>query len=231
MKKVGIALLAMLVLGGCSMNYKADIDYTDRGVVVAGAEPVINRVEVMDERGTDPHWLGAIRGGFGNRLKTLRTEDKTEVVVQVAYTEALKRSGLFTESDSAPYRLQVVLTKFDCSYYFNREAHAHAEVALIDNRTSRKVYSRSYRTDEVEPGVGAGIFGDVETLRALAETAMTKNINKMFYDGYLVKRLSSTPSLNNTTKRLKKVEALYGGGLISERDYRKRRAQILSEAY
>jgi len=166
--------------------------YEGQGYSSSKFKPLINTIIVSDERGTDKNWLGAIRGGYGNRLKTLRTEESTDSVVKKMYEDALNKSKLLSTSIDSPYAIKVVITKYDCSYYMNREAHAHVNISLIDNSTSTIRFSKSYKTDEVETGVGAGIFGSVDTLRALAETAMNNTIDKALSDEEFINALTSS---------------------------------------
>jgi hypothetical protein len=75
-----------------------------------------------DDRGTEPDWLGAIRGGYGNPLKKLRTEKPTSEVVEAAFRDALQTRKMLGSKATSNISIQGSITKFDCSYYFNREA-------------------------------------------------------------------------------------------------------------
>ena len=228
MKHISI-VLGILFLFGCS-THMTKLEYEGSGVNTKDTTPSINQVIVSDERGTESNWLGAIRGGYGNVLKSLRTEESTNIVVDQMYTDALSKSGIYDESKDLPYRLNVKITKFDCSYYWNREAHAYVDVSLIDNSTSSTRFSKSYKTDQVDPGSGAGIFGDVDTLRNLAESTMNQTVDKMLTDSEFIKSLSHTSSnrRNQTNIRLLKLENLYKEGTITQEEYREQRTKIIS---
>ena len=236
MKHISIVALGVLLLSGCS-THMTKVEYEGAGINSQGVTSSINEVIVSDDRGTESDWLGAIRGGYGNVLKTLRTEEPTDIVVDKMYTDALMKSGIYDESTKAPYSLKVKITKFDCSYYWNREAHAYVDVSLIDNLTSNTKFSKSYKTDEEEAGAGAGIFGNVDTLRDLAENTMNKTVDKMLTDSEFIKALSSTNTYSNPTPtgggdiniRLLKLEALYKEGIITEEEYKEKRSKIISE--
>lgn len=225
-------LLVSLVLTGCS-THMSKVEYKGTGSRFSESQDKVDQVVVTDQRGTDSNWLGAIRGGYGNRLKTLRTEESTDIIVHKIYTDALAKSGILTDSKEAPYKLQVVITKFDCSYYFNREAHAYVEVSLIENASSKPVFSKSYKTDETESGVGAGIFGDVDTLRVLSEGTMNKTVDKMLVDpefnDALAIEVGESGSSIDTNDRLKALESLHSDGLLSDEEYQKKRADIISD--
>ncbi len=224
-------LFYFLLLAGCS-THMSKVEYEGSGAVAGEAEPVIGQVIVSDSRDTDSNWLGAIRGGYGNRLKTLRTEESTDVMVDKMYTSALEKSGIYSSSDSAPFQLNVEITKFDCSYYFNREAHAHVNVSLLRKADAKIAFEKSYKTDLTESGVGAGIFGDVDTLRDLAEEAMNETIDKMLGDSEFMTSLTVQPvvaELPDASARLEDLKAIYQQGLITEEEYKEKRQSILSE--
>jgi hypothetical protein len=138
--------------------------------------------KVEDLRGTASNWLGAIRGGYGNPLKKLLTEKPTRDVVADAFRDALRNHGL-SDGQTQAFELNIEIRKLDCSYYFNREAHAHLEVELVSHREPpQALYSRLYREDRTEGGVGAGIFGSVDHLRAFAEATLNGAIEQVFAD-------------------------------------------------
>lgn len=225
MKYLGFAL-SVVMLSGCS-THLVDMNYEGAGGKSVKAKEVIGQVVVEDQRGTEADWLGAIRGGYGNRLKTLRTKEPTKSVVKAMYIDALGKNE--STSNSTPYlTMKVVITKFDCSYYFNREAHAHVIVSLLDDKTAITKFSKAFRTDEVESGVGAGIFGSVDTLRQLAETTMNKTIDQTLSDVDFNNALAQKES-NGIAERLNRIEDLYNSGVISEQEYRDKRASLISE--
>ena len=101
MKYKYTVVLGLLFLSGCS-THMTRVEYEGTGVNPKVATPSINEIIVSDERGTESDWLGAIRGGYGNRLKTLRTEESTDIVVDSMYTDSLIKSGIYTKSEDAP---------------------------------------------------------------------------------------------------------------------------------
>jgi YajG family uncharacterized lipoprotein/putative oligomerization/nucleic acid binding protein len=227
MKSPLLSIFVLLSICGCS-THMTKIEYEGTGNSSASNQPTINSVIVTDQRGTESNWLGAIRGGYGNVLKTLKTEESTDIMVDKIFTDALSISGILYDSKDAPYKLQIVITKFDCSYYFNREAHAHVEASLIDNRSSQPKFSKAYKTDKTEGGVGAGVFGDVDTLRNLAETAMNETVDKMLNDPEFIQALEPENTVE-AGDRLHKLELLYQSGQITDEEYRQKRKDIISE--
>lgn len=226
MKRLGILLL-LTILTGCS-THMSRIEYQGAGNPALAGHKQISHVEVIDDRGTDKDWLGAIRGGYGNRLKTLRTDKPTEQVVKDVYIQALTESKFYTSSNKGGYRLRVVLSKFDCSYYFNREAHAHFTVSVFENGTNKEIFTKPYRVDEVEGGVGAGIFGDVDTLRQLAERTLNKAVDSHLQDPNFVDALN-TKVHDNTEARLLELKRLLDKGVLQQEEYDAKRAAIVDE--
>jgi len=178
-------LLGTVLLVGCS-THVTRVTYSGSALPkIIETSPLISDVVVYDERagGKPSDWLGAVRGGYGNVLKTLKTIGPAKLMVRAMYIEGLRKNGLYAGSDEAPFSLKVQLLKFDCSQYVNREAHAHVVVSLLDNKKNKTVFSKIYKTDNEEKAFFAvGIFGNVDTLRSLAESTMTQTVNKTLAD-------------------------------------------------
>lgn len=188
-------ILLTATLTGCS-THLIDLDYANSGIS-SKREATIANVTVIDRRGTDTNWLGAIRGGYGNRLKTLRTSTSTDVAIRGVYESALSENGILSRDTNAPYALNVTINKFDCSYYFNREAHSNLEISVTRKSNNEIILRKNYKSDDVEPGVGAGIFGSVETLAELAEKSLSNAINKMLLDPEFINAIEK-PSQNTS---------------------------------
>src|SRR5262245_41800847 len=92
-----------------SLPYAAPAD-------VKKSEARISLGTVQDLRTNGPNWFGAIRGGYGNPLKTLVSKDG---LVKDTVTAAL-RDGLAAREmnvESGAYRLDVNIARLDCSQY------------------------------------------------------------------------------------------------------------------
>lgn len=229
--KAVLLLLAVSLLTGCS-THMTKIQYQGIGAPSSVAGKAVAEVVVLDQRGTDGDWLGAVRGGYGNRLKTLRTDKPTDQVVGDAYRAALETSNLYGGHEHGVFQLRVTITKFDCSYYFNREAHAHLLVSLIEKGTAKEVFSQTYRADEVESGVGAGIFGDVDTLRQLAERTLNKAIDKNLQDAAFITALTTATTASrhgNIEERLRELKSLFDQGLIEKSEYDAKRVAVMDQ--
>jgi hypothetical protein len=188
-----------------------------------------------DDRGTEPDWLGAIRGGYGNPLKKLRTDKPTSEVVEAAFRDALQTRKMLGSKATSNISIQGSITKFDCSYYFNREAHAHLLVNVVSIPSRTVLFSRSYTTDNKESGVGAGIFGDTDHLTEFAQRTLNQTIDKVLSDPNFMEALagqssaSKAKSTRSVPERLRALEQLKTDGLINEEEYNTKRKEILRE--
>lgn len=59
----------------------------------------------IDQRGETPTWIGAVRGGYGNPLKKLETDQPVSTLVQSAFADGLKARGLLA-TGTGPTRFQ-----------------------------------------------------------------------------------------------------------------------------
>jgi hypothetical protein len=150
----------------------------------AAAKPLITAGPFVDGRNIDygEDWLGAIRGGYGNELKRLRTQKPMAVVVQEAFADALRARGVYAEPGQGRLELQGTILKLDCSEYFNLEAHVLFEIRVLAADTKKALFTKQFIADQTEGGFGAGIFASVETLRLLAERTLREAIDKALDD-------------------------------------------------
>lgn len=183
-----LALCVLVLLSGCSSHYMAMEYAPTHPPVVATDARGVAAVGVTDSRGTPDNWLGAIRGGYGNPVKKLYTDASTAQVVRDAFEEALAERRLLDPPSSNGIRLEVDILKLDTSYYFNKEAHAHLNMTVY-GENGRMIYQGRVREDRERPGVGAGIFGDVEALADFANETLNAAIDEMLNDPRLLAAL------------------------------------------
>lgn len=188
------ALLVALTCPGCS-THMTTLRYIPQSGRVENAtlNSQIALGSVTDERGTGSNWLGAIRGGYGNPIKKLRTDKDTSAAVAAVFTEALRARNLLGTNESSRTALDIRITKLDCSYYVNREAHAHINVQLVALPMRTVLFAKSYRTDNTESGVGAGIFGDAEHLATFTQMTLSETIDKALSDPALLTASHEAP--------------------------------------
>lgn len=236
MKLKTLTLLFMIfltgLLSGCS-SHMMDIKYKP------SYKPEKNNIsekiyvdEVADSRGTAPNWLGAIRGGFGNPLKKLYTNNDTSIVVKKEFEDALKARNLLGTASTSQYKINVRIMKFDTSYFFNKEAHAHLDISLLDQKTGEEIFNKTYKNDNTKPGRGAGIFGDADSLSSFANDTLDETIDNFFNDKVFISSFDSHPKSGNKTSaeiKLKKIKALKTKGVISKEEYERKREAIINK--
>lgn len=186
--------------------------------------------KVVDSRGTPSNWLGAIRGGYGNPLKKLYTEGPTAEVVALAFEDALSSRQLLAPNAMADYRLDVLLLKFDTSYYFNKEAHVNFELSLLHKPSGDTVFERSFVTANETGGAGAGIFGDVEALANFANQTLNETIDKALSDPDLIDIVIGTAHMtrpSSAASRLEELQLLKDNGLITAEEYERKRQLVI----
>jgi hypothetical protein len=205
MKIRHFSLIALLITGtpGCSTHIESvKYQMTDSVINHPGGGGLAIVGTFADDRGTDPTWLGAIRGGYGNPLKKLYTDKPVSEVVEQAFTDALQARSLLGDKQSSKVEIEGKVTKFDCSYYFNREAHAHLLVTVVSRPSHSLIYSRYYQTDNKEGGWGAGIFGNTEELTHFAQRTLNETVDKALADPEFTSALQGqSPSEQSKAQR------------------------------
>jgi hypothetical protein len=162
-------------------DYPVTLTYAAPASAQQGA-PTIMLTSVRDNRGDGHHLyeLGSIRGGYGNPLKTLVTEQQVAMVVAQAIRDALGARNLVTESGA--HHLEVRINRFDCNQLFPKEAHIELSFRLLDAATNAVLYESTARANQAGGGAGMGIFTPIEPLRALTNQVMNDGIDRMLDD-------------------------------------------------
>ena len=176
-------------LTGC-VTRDVGLKYTTTTAAAAASPtaPAVSAGSFIDQRGEPPTWLGAIRGGYGNPVKTLDATPSVSSVVQTAFADGLQARGFKTSGSAKAYQVAGVIKKLDCSQYVRREAHAEIEVSVYASSGGKALFTRTYTTDNLEGSllaVNTGVFASVDTLRALAEKTLDQVVDKALDDSAL----------------------------------------------
>ena len=135
-------------------------------------------VVVTDSRGEDGHYIGTIRGGFGNPLKTIRSAGTTADAVRDAIRTALQARGWSAATGDI---LVVDLTRFDVDQMARREAHAEFRVTL-KNAAGQVVYQDAVQAEDINGSIislSTGVFASPDDLSALMVQTMNEAIDRM----------------------------------------------------
>ena len=188
-----LCLLVLLVsacpLTGC-VTRDVGLKYasTTTTTFASATAPAVSAGSFIDQRGEPPTWLGAIRGGYGNPLKTLDATPSVSSVVQSAFAEGLQARGFKASGTAKAYQVSGAIKKLDCSQYVRREAHAEIEVSVYDTSGGKALFTRTYTADNLEGSllaVNTGVFASVDTLRTLAEKTLDQLVDKALDDAAL----------------------------------------------
>lgn len=181
-RAASIALLPMLLFIAACSTSKVSLSYDAKTPVPEAAQALVSVGSFVDRRGTDPHWLGAIRSGLGNPITTLELQNSASEMMQEAFREALAARGLLVAGKTGRYALSGTIVKFDCSQLVRREAHADLMVTITDIETGKVVMDQAFQKSIVT-GEGftfdAGILASPEDLKAVAARALRDVIDNV----------------------------------------------------
>jgi len=182
MRRIALAALLLVALVGACSRHEVAMSYNSAAVAAkpAMASPSVETVTVTDLRGTPANRLGAIRGGYGNPLKTLETAQPVKDVLHQAFADGLSARGMLAPNGNGRYGLEITIEKLDCSQYVRREAHTKLQVALLEKGTGRQVYTKRVEDNRTDSGslVATGIFGSVDGLRKIANDSMQAAVDQ-----------------------------------------------------
>jgi uncharacterized lipoprotein YajG len=189
---VAIAVLS-LTLSACSTS-KGGLRYATPAAsttTTAAGSTAIGRF--ADERGEPADWLGAIRGGFGNPLKKIETEQPVADVVQSAFADALRSRGLLA-TEGARTRIEGTIRRLDGDKFARSESNAEIVVRVVDVGAGTTTFERTYVTATIEGSaltLKTGIFASVDELRDLIARTLSQTIDKALDDPELRAALGS----------------------------------------
>ena len=190
MRRFLILAVCGLALTAC-VSRQVDLAYSPSAPVAlnrgaaAAAGPTIVVGRFVDQRGEPANWLGAIRGGFGNPVKTLTTPTPVNEVVRKGFEDGLAARHLLSTEGTAAYTLTGVVRTFDCTQAARREANADVSISLVDNSTGRTVFSRDVQDNVVSGSpftLATGAFGSVDELGKVAAQALREVVDKALDD-------------------------------------------------
>jgi len=94
MTKLFIVSLFAMIFGGCS-THLVSMKYQPTGQLIGNpaGDASVNVGRFVDERGEESNYLGAIRGGYYNPLKTIRTDKPVNEMVEALFADALRVRG------------------------------------------------------------------------------------------------------------------------------------------
>ena len=194
MQAVRIFLFSLVAvwLSGCS-TVTVPVTYTAPANVTQANLPVVSVGVFSDQRNEAPTYIGAIRGGFGNPLKTINTSEPVADLVAHAFARGMAARGLAAEGSSAKYVLTGVINTLQSNRYVRIDAEADVKLRLLDAR-GVQMFEKIYHA-ELENGsilaLDTGVFADPDELRVAAVQALSKVVNQALDDPDFLRAISN----------------------------------------
>ncbi len=165
------------MLGAC--NSVSSLRYVPTDSIAVATTPSVGGVTSTDQRKEDPKRLATVVGGLGNPLKTLDTAKPVKDEVADAFTEGLRVRGLLTPNGQAPFRLALVIRKFDADMIVGRTGRIDMTMSVID-QSGHTVYEDTATDSESEEKFfEVGVFADISDLQKLCEIVLNRTVNRM----------------------------------------------------
>ncbi|MDB5377253.1 MAG: hypothetical protein JWR00_1699 [Rubritepida sp.] len=179
------AILLALLLAACGTT-QYPMPYAPTAQVTANQPPgpVARTAAVRNQRGTggeDPVWIGTIRGGYGNPLKTLEADRPLDQAVQRAFDDALAARGWLAQQDPRA-EIEIIVREFVANRYVRLEATAELELILRERSSGRVLWQDRENVTNVEGSILAldtGVFADPVALHALMLRTMNQAIDRL----------------------------------------------------
>lgn len=179
------AIWLTLALGACGTT-QYPMPYAPTGPVTANQPPgpVARTTAVRNLRGTggeDPVWIGTIRGGYGNPLKTLNADRPLDQVMQRAFDDALAARGWLAQQDPK-VEIEVIMREFVANRIARLEATAELELVLRERSSGRVLWQDRENVNNVEGSILAldsGVFADPAGLHELMLRTMNQAIDRL----------------------------------------------------
>lgn len=180
------SLLLVGLLAACGTTQSPMAYAPTVPVSAAASRPLVTVVEpVANQRragGNDPRWIGTIRSGYGNPVKTLEADRPVDQVVASAFADALASRGLQAATGAGRYALAITIYQFDANQYVRREATADFGIRVTERATGREVWSdrtKAYNVDGSILSLSTGVFASVDDLKRVALRSMSEAVDTL----------------------------------------------------
>jgi hypothetical protein len=178
-------ILLILLLSACGTTQYA-MPYAPSGPVTPNQPPgpIAHVAAVQNLRGTggeDPVWIGTIRGGYGNPLKTLEADRPLDQVARRAFDDALAARG-WLAPENPRVEIEIVMREFVANRYVRLEATAELELIMRERSSGRVLWQDRENVTNVEGSILAldsGVFADPAGLHSLMLRTMNQAIDRL----------------------------------------------------
>lgn len=230
-------LALILCLGGCATTDVRHVQYrSTTQVTPAQDERTVALGQFSDTRGIDPQLLCVVKNAYGAILKRIRTDQPVSEVVKASMSEALKSRNVRI-SDASHVVVQGTVENLGCGYVMNKVLIADIRITVTALPSHTVLFQQIYSTHRTEPGVGAGILANVDSLTELEQETINQTIDKVFADPAFMAALygadgspgaAQTAAAAPMNERLKQLDDLHAQGLITDAEYSAKRKELLN---
>lgn len=172
----------LLALVGCGENGPVRLPYTPTVAVAPAWGANVSVGAVTDARGeTDPTWLGAVRGGYGNPLRVLHGERQAADLVRQAFRDGLAARGMLAPDGRGTRDLSITVAQLDVDRYARIEARLDLRLAVLD-AAGRTIYADEVKLNPVQGSILAldtGVFADPAGLRDLLARTLSQAVDQL----------------------------------------------------
>jgi hypothetical protein len=188
--RTAAAIAALLLTVACSTN-RVNLKYESGAQHPSiSTKSGISVGQFTDARGEPSHWIGAIRGGFGNPIKVIETDAPVSTVVANVFAAGLLERKALAKAGESGYEIRGSVKRFDCDQYARREATVELEITVKRLGDGSIVFYGSKNANIVSGSaitLSAGIFGSIEELRKVAEQTLREVVDKTLDDPELMR--------------------------------------------
>lgn len=185
MKKLFIPAVLVLLLSACgttasSLKYAAS---TEKPIQVSKTAQPVTVGAFQDLRDGDKKWLGVIRGGFGNHLKTLEADRPVDGMVKQAFEDGLSARKVSVASGGNA-QLTGKIIKLNADQMVRREGTAEVELAVIDLQGAKRL-SKTYTHSRTEGSIlslQTGALASIDDLRDVLQRTLSELVDKALDD-------------------------------------------------
>lgn len=172
-------LTICLAMAACTTDGTLTYAPTSAAVISVAPTPVIASVTSLDQRKESARRLATIMGGYGNPLKILDTTSPVSEEVAKVFTQALEQRGLLRPGVAAPYRMTLVVHKFDADQYLNAGARTNIDMQVLD-QSGRIIYHDSAQTSNARLQIfKSGIFASMTELQQMAQDVLDAAVDQL----------------------------------------------------
>lgn len=178
--RLAASLCLALGLTGC-FSSQVTLDYQPRPGMHITGKPVATAGRFYDVRGTNPFFIGHVDPSISTAKETIFLRVPAEEAVRNAVLHALEARNLLKESGAA-YYIAGEVEELSCRMTSRPTAAARLRIHVLDARTDRILFAKTYGTRRQAANWQPGFYDPVPVLRELTSRALQDSIDQALDD-------------------------------------------------